>query len=289
VNTSHDSRDRFAAFATRKTQEAESASFPGFQTILEPTVTADLAPIGNSWSERLFGGPFYVRRVGSPYPAMSLVLVQSREGNLVADDPSTLGGGATDKHIVYEGLSRVAADAVLAGARTVDENVLFSIWHPELVKLRLSLGKPRHPAQAIITAEGRLDLGRALIASVPHVPLFVVTTRAGAERLTNAVGKRPWVHMIDCGETIDLTRAASRMRAEFGIEVVSVVGGLITGRSLIDADLVRDLYLTTSAVSAGEPGTGLHMPASVNRQIVLSKAGRGEESGVRFEHWSLIQ
>ena len=30
--------------------------------------------------------------------------------------PSSLGGGDADKHLIYEGLSRVAADAVLAGA-----------------------------------------------------------------------------------------------------------------------------------------------------------------------------
>jgi len=49
----------------------------------------------------------------------SLVFVQAADGNTVASDPALLGGGQTDKHIVYEGLSRVAADAVLAGARTV--------------------------------------------------------------------------------------------------------------------------------------------------------------------------
>jgi hypothetical protein len=39
---------------------------------------------------------------------------------------------ATDKHLIYEGLSRAAADAVLAGAATVRAgDIVFSVWHPE--------------------------------------------------------------------------------------------------------------------------------------------------------------
>ena len=73
-------------------------------------------------------------------PAIDLVFVQSRDSNTVADNPSTLGGGDTDEHLVYEGLSRVDADAVLAGAATArSERMVFSIWHPELVALRCSL------------------------------------------------------------------------------------------------------------------------------------------------------
>jgi hypothetical protein len=47
-------------------------------------------------------------------------------------------------HLIYEGLSRVAADAVLAGAADSDRQVLFSVWRPELVALRETLGLPRH-------------------------------------------------------------------------------------------------------------------------------------------------
>ena len=70
------------------------------------------------------------------------MFVQSLDGNTVADDPSDLGGGDTDKHLIYEGLSRVAADAVMAGAATVaGGKIVFSVWHPELVRLRSALGK----------------------------------------------------------------------------------------------------------------------------------------------------
>ena len=68
----------------------------------------------------LFDGDFYVSPPpDESRPACNLVFVQSRDGNTGASNPSSLGGGETDKHLIYEGLSRVAADAVLAGAETI--------------------------------------------------------------------------------------------------------------------------------------------------------------------------
>ena len=59
-----------------------------------------------------------------------------------AETRRALGGGETDKHLIYEGLSRVAADAVLAGAETIrGGDIVLSVWHPELVRLRASLGQ----------------------------------------------------------------------------------------------------------------------------------------------------
>ena len=76
--------------------------------------------------------------------------VQSSDGNTCAADPGLLGGGNTDTHLIDEGLSRVAVDAVLAGAETVRRSeVVFSVWHPKLVDLRMSLGLSRHPVQSL--------------------------------------------------------------------------------------------------------------------------------------------
>ena len=71
---------------------------------------------------------------------MSLVFVQSRDGNTGANNPAELGGGPTDKYLIYEGLSRVAADGVMAGASTIGKSVFFSITHPQLVALAARVG-----------------------------------------------------------------------------------------------------------------------------------------------------
>ena len=102
---------------------------------------------------------------------LSLAFVQSRDGNTEAADPGEFGAGATDKHLIYEGLSRVAADAVLVGAGTVHPEAFFSVWHPELIALRESLGFPRHPAQVVVSKRGHVDLA-SLLFNVPDVPVF---------------------------------------------------------------------------------------------------------------------
>jgi len=269
----------------RKTRQARAAAIPGFRT----TVLGDhagLTAVGNAWSRETFDGPFYVRDPGALQPSVSLVIVQSLDGNTVADDPATLGGGLTDQHLVYEGLSRVAADAVLAGARTVGPRIFFSVWHPALVDLRAQLGKPRHPAQIIVTGSGGLDLERTLIANSPAIDVYVFTTSAGVGRMQQAARERPWVHVIDCGTPLDF-RSAFRRLHEVGLRIISAVGGRTTAATLLQQGLVSDLYLTISPVPGGEPNTPLDLPSSTPRRLVLAKAGRDQEEGVRFEHWAL--
>ena len=129
---------------------------------------------------RLFDGPFYLSPAPpGDLPAANLVFVRSRDGDTVADNPSTLGGGEADKHLIYEGLSRVAADGVLSGAATIrGSELVLSIWHPELVALRASLGMPRHPAQIVATSRG-LDLDDGLMFNEPALRVLMITATAG--------------------------------------------------------------------------------------------------------------
>ena len=119
--------------------------------------------------------------------AMSLVFIQTKDGNTGGPNPGAFGGGATDQHLIYEGLSRVAADAVLAGAGSVHRNAFFSVWHPELVALRASLDLPRHPAQIVVSKRGRLDFD-ALLFNVPDVRVFLI---AGDECIARHESARP--------------------------------------------------------------------------------------------------
>ena len=145
--------NRFDAYCRRKEEAALAAVIPGYVTV-STHLAGGLAALGNTWTHAMFDGPFY-RSAGSRVagtPSTSLVFVQSRDGNTVAPNPSLLGGGATDLHLIYEGLSRVDADAVLSGAATArGKEIVFSVWHPELVALRLATGRSRHPAQVVIT------------------------------------------------------------------------------------------------------------------------------------------
>ena len=145
----------FDEFVARKEAEAVEADLSPFVTEVDQP-PADVIPIGNGWTRRIFDGrSTFPRAADDAASGTSLVFVQSGDGNTGAANPSSLGGGETDKYLIYEGLSRVAADAVMAGAETVrGGRIVLSVWHPELVALRAALRKPRHPVQIVATIRG---------------------------------------------------------------------------------------------------------------------------------------
>lgn len=233
----------------------------------------------------MFDGPFYVSPAPSnELPSTSLVFVQSRDGNTGAANPSSLGGGEADKHLVYEGLSRVAADAVLAGAETIrGGRIVLSIWHPELVALRSSLRLPRHPVQIVATLRG-LDFSGRLF-DTPELRVVVVTVGACTELMVTPVANRPWITMLTMPTARDLPYAFRQLRA-MGITRISCIGGRTIARQLIDAGLIQDLYLTTSAKEGGEPRTQLY-PSPLKGDLVVRKRGTGPDEGVILEHLRL--
>jgi riboflavin biosynthesis pyrimidine reductase len=275
----------FETYCQRRQKEAFSASLSGFYTIEDASAGYGLVALGNDWTRRYFDGDFYRVRDGrSDLPLISLVFVQSRSGNTVADDPSALGGGETDKHLIYEGLSRVDADAVLAGAATArSERMVFSVWHPELVDLRCSLGRRRHPAQVVVTDSGDLPIERGLMFAEPSLPVYLITKSSVVPALRARLCDQPWVDVVDAGERISLP-AAMRYLREKGLGVISAIGGRRTATGLLRDGLISDIYLTTSPIEAGEPNTPFHEGPPLNLSRVLLKAGQGSEEGVAFEH-----
>ena len=273
---------RFDAFAGRKTAEALSAVIEPFETD-EDSGGGDVVAIGNAWSRRLFDGPFYVSPAPSgDLPAVSLVFVRSRDGDTVARNPSTLGGGEADKHLIYEGLSRAAADGVLSGAATVrGSDLVFSVWHPELVALRASLGLARHPLQIVATLHG-MDLEHDLMFNVPELPVAVITAARGAAAMRDGLAARPWITAIEMNNANDLAGALSELRRR-GIRQLSCIGGRTLAAPLIDAGLIQDLYLTTSARSGGAPNTPVSA-TPLHGRTVVRKHGTGTDAGVVFEH-----
>jgi riboflavin biosynthesis pyrimidine reductase len=272
--------ERFRQLADRKQREAVSAAISPFTTEIDRDGDG-VAAIGNDWSRALFDGPFYVSPPQSAdLPSTSLVFVQSRDGNTGAKNPSTLGGGEADKHLIYEGLSRVAADAVLAGAETVrGGDIVLSTWHPELVALRASLGRPRHPIQIVATLRGMNFDG--LIFNVPELRVILLTVPACTDLMLTALADRPWITPIVMATTRDLVHAFRDLRAR-GIETISCVGGRTLAGQLFDAGLIQDVYLTTSAQAGGEPNTPMR-DKPLRGDLVVRKHGTGRDAGVVFE------
>jgi 5-amino-6-(5-phosphoribosylamino)uracil reductase len=208
--------------------------------------------------------------------------VQSADGNTGARNPAALGGGETDKHLIYEGLSRVAADAVFGGAETLrDSGLVLSIWHPQLVELRASLRLPRHPIQIVATVRG-LDPDSMLLFNVPEIRVVLVTVTSVADRLREALRLRPWISTIVMPRPEELSFAFEEM-ARMGIRRVSCIGGRSLAAQLLDAGLVDEIYLTTAPHPGGEPNTPIS-PRPWRGDVILRKRGSGSEQGVVFEH-----
>jgi riboflavin biosynthesis pyrimidine reductase len=120
------------------------------------------------------------------------------------------------------------------------------------------------------------------------VPVFIVTTAAGAAALRPRIAKRPWVSIVAAPEETHLAGRLRRLRADHGIRRISCIGGRTLATELIGARLIQDIYLTTAPRPGGEPGTPYYTgTAPLEATPVVKKAGRGEEAGVIFEHLRL--
>ena len=200
-------------------------------------------------------------------------------------NPSSLGGGEADKHLIYEGLSRVAADAVMAGAETVrGSRIVLSVWHPELVALRASLRLPRHPVQIVATLRGLDFHGR--LFDTPQLRVIVVTVGACTELMITPVANRPWMTSPDDADRQGPAVAPSGSSATWESPASRASAAGRSRAQLIDAGLIQDLYLTTSAKDGGEPGTPLY-PTPLNGDLVVRKRGTGPDEGVIFEQLRL--
>ena len=276
----------FQSFAERKARAAEQAVIPPLVTIEDRSNGYRVQPIGTPWTRQHFDGDFYLFNPPRELPALSLVFVQSRDGNTVVPDPATLGGGPVDFHLLYEGLSRVAADGVLAGAATVGKKVFFSVWHPEIVALRRKLGLPRHPAQIVVSRRGRINLEASVLFNVPEVPVFLIIAPDGLRDSERAVADRPWITVVPLAND-NLADAFRRLRHDHRLTRISVVGGRTVATSLIDAGVIQDLCLTTSAQHGGQPNTPFYAGHRVPTLQLIVRKRTTAAAAIAFEHFAV--
>jgi riboflavin biosynthesis pyrimidine reductase len=279
---SPDWQRRFDDVCARKTAAADAARFAAVRTLADASAARDLSTVGDHWTRAAFDGPFLESRFpDAGVPSTGVVFVQSRDGNTGTRNPGALGAGAVDEHLIYEGLSRVAADAVVVGAGTLYRDSLFSVWRRELVDLRRDLGYPRHPAQVVLSGRGSVDPDAALLFNVPSVAVFVIASRDGAARLARAAERRPWMRVVAGASLEEQFRA---LRAH-GIVRASCVGGRRAATALVSAGLVNDVYVTHAPLDGGEAGTPWYVgPRGLRLEPVLSKEWDEAAGTVRFEH-----
>ncbi|MDX6486798.1 MAG: hypothetical protein QOF43_1951, partial [Gaiellaceae bacterium] len=151
---------------------------------------------------------------------------------------------------------RAFADVVLIGSGTMLASPK-GRWRPEGVypkakdafaELRAKLGKPEHPAIAVVTTGASLDVSHPALTDAT-----VLTTARGAERLE---GVAPHVVAVNDGDWVDLRLALGVLRNQGHSHVLAEAGPTTFGE-LVANGLVDELFLTMSPVLAGRLAEGL--------------------------------
>ena len=213
------------------------------------------------------------------------MFVQSRDGNTVATNPSVArrrrSRQASDLRRAVARRRRRRAGRGRDGARRPNR----------LVGLASRAGRAARVAAAAATSgSDRRDGSRARSrrGRLFNVPAAARRRRhrrrvRGADDAT-PVAKRPWITPIVTMPTARDLPGAFRQLRRLGVARISCIGGRTIARQLIDAGLIQDLYLTTSAKTGGEPGTPLY-PTPLDGELDRAKARHRRRTPASiFEH-----
>ena len=205
---------------------------------------------------RLYGG-----NLGLPEQCLYANFVATVDGvvaipALPGSNRAISGGSEADRFVM--GTLRAAADLVLIGSGTLRASPT-GRWRPETVypaaaegfaDLRRSLGYAESPRVAILTASGGILHDHPVLGD----GAIVLTTERGAAHLAGRLPDEAEIAVLP-GETEVDVRAAVALAHERGHRrILSEAGPHVFG-SLVEAELVDELFLTVSPLLAGR-GSG---------------------------------
>lgn len=190
--------------------------------------------------------------------------VTTLDGVVSLNVPGQSGGGPIsgfDEHDrMVMGLLRAVADVVVVGAGTVRDVSPRHIWsagyiYPPLAaaygELRRRLQKPAAPLNVVVTARGDLDLSLRVFQS-GDVPVLIVTTRRGAERIP-AGDLPPWVQVVptDGADAVSARAVLTAIRTVQAGDLILVEGGPKLMGDFVAEQCLDELFLTLAPQIAG--------------------------------------
>jgi riboflavin biosynthesis pyrimidine reductase len=176
---------------------------------------------------------------------------------------STISGSDTADRFIM-GLLRASADAVIVGARSVNDVSPEALWIPEYTypdakhlykEYRVNvLQKPEYPLLVIVSGSGRLELERAIFRT-PRMRSVVITTSAGRDALARAGATKlasVQIHALDArGGTIAPLAMLRLLYEQLGVRRLLHEGGPTLFGQFLTAEAVDELFLTLSPQIAG--------------------------------------
>ncbi len=151
-------------------------------------------------------------------------------------------GSPRDLEHLYE--LRTTADAVMAGARTLDLNkVLLGNGGERFRRTRLRRGLTEYPLRVIVSGSGTIDPGAAIFQK-RFSPILLITSRRASARGLRTL--RPLVDdiFISPGRAIDFTAALEWLGEKWNVRRLLCEGGGELNAALFRVDLIDELNLT---------------------------------------------
>ena len=218
---------------------------------------------------------------------------------------STISGSdPADRFIM--GLLRASADAVMVGARTVQDVNPKSLWTPEetypdakllYTEYRLNvLHQTEYPFLVIVSGSGRLELERAIFRT-PTVRTVIITTLAGRDELTRrgaSTLSSVEIHALNSNSGGVTPRSILQLlHSHYGVQILLHEGGPTLFGQFLAAGAVDELFLTLSPQIAGRKGGAIRPALVQGVQFVpdcapwfqlLSVKQKAEHLYLRYRH-----
>ncbi len=195
-------------------------------------------------------------------PWVGLCMVSSIDGSTAVDGVSAGLSSPTDTAVLWR--LRHLADVIVVGAGTARDE---------------GYGPPRKEGQRIgvVTRAGRIDLGSALFTSGAG---FLITTE-------DATFDTKGIDVIRAGvESVDLGEAVRRLVQLVPVcSVVQAEGGARLNSALLDADVIDEINLTTSAAAVGGDGPRLASGAADHQHRFDLRQLAIDEESFLYTRW----
>jgi riboflavin-specific deaminase-like protein len=183
-------------------------------------------------------------------PAVAANFALSLDGKIAAraKGPASFTSAA-DRRRMLE--LRAEADAILLGRGTLEaDDIPMRLPSARLRARRIRAGKTAEPLRVIFTNSGRIRKNLRVFRE-GGAPVVVFTTRSMPAATKNWLQKVAGVHIEPRAKTVDLRNALRILARDYGVRSALCEGGAELFRALVQAGLVRTLYVTFAPVIIG--------------------------------------